>query len=207
MTDPLVPLGESTGCQLTGGVRLLVLNKSRFEPDIDHDKSSVSPPTWTATRAGVEIVSTNQLELYAPPPTMNPRARTLTRAGTPKPLTRQPPATGKPAPALTQSSPSAEKSKLARETSGLVPPLSQVIVEPSLLKARLSVGVSVLLNRPIADRRCPPRIPNQPPARIFPSGCTASSNTVLSVGPGLKPLSSVPSGFSRAIIVRDCPAT
>src|SRR5437879_444881 len=194
-------LGELTGCQLTGGVRLRVLNKLTFETDIDHERSTWSALTWRETRAGTEIVSTNQLEPppYPPPPTMNPRARTLARAGMLKPPTRQPPATGKPAPALTQSAPSAEKSKLVRETSGLVPPLSQVMVEPSWF--RLSVGASVLLNRPSADRRSPPSIPNQPPARIFPSGCTASSSTVLSVGPGLKPLSSVPSEFSRAIIV------
>src|ERR1044071_6129174 len=109
MIDPFVSLGELTRCQFTGGVRLLALNKSRFERDIDHDRSTLSALNWRETRAGVEIVSTNQLE---PPPLINPRARNLAFAGMAKPLTCQPPGIRHPISALIQSSPSAEKSKV-----------------------------------------------------------------------------------------------
>src|SRR5437870_3647542 len=159
MIVPLVPLGEATGCQFTGGVRLLVLNKSRFEADIDHHRSILSAPGLRPRRAGVKIVSTNQLE---PPPLINPRARSLALAGMLNPLTCQPPGIREPISALTQSSPSAEKSKAVYEISGPVPPRSQVIVEPSWL--RLCVGGPVLFSRPKALRGCPPRVANCPPA-------------------------------------------
>src|SRR5437588_8502408 len=165
MIAPLVLLGEMTRCQLTGGVRLLVLNKSRFERDADHHRSTLLPLNWRATRAGVKIVSTNHVEPPNPPPLVNPRARTLAATGMLKPLTSQPPEMCEPAPALIQSSPSAEKSSVVRATSGLVPPRNQVIVEPSW--ARLSVGAPVLFSRPITVRRCPPRVPKCPPATIF----------------------------------------
>src|SRR5438105_13233074 len=135
MIVPLVPFGETTGCQFTGGVRLLVLNKSRFETDADHDRSMLSPRGLRPRRAGVKIVSTNQLDALKPElPLMKPRARTRAAGGMLNPPSCQPPGIGEPTPALTQSSPSAEKSKVVCETSGLVPPRSHVIIDPSWLK-------------------------------------------------------------------------
>ncbi len=58
----------------------------------------------------------------------------------------QPPAMRAPAPRLAHSVPLVEKSKVVPQTSGLAPPRSQVMVEPS--KLRLWVAGSVLFSRP-----------------------------------------------------------
>jgi hypothetical protein len=52
-----------------------------------------------------------------------------------------------PAPKFVQVRPSVERSNVVRQTSGLVPPRSQVMVEPS--KLRLWVAGSVLFKRPM----------------------------------------------------------
>src|SRR6266700_2020644 len=107
-----------------------------------------------------------------------------------------------PPPRLVHEAPSAEYSKVVRQTSGLVPPRIQVRVEPS--KVRLWVAGPVLLSRPKEPRLCPPNVVNPPPTRIFPSACTARDHTSPSV-PGLKFVSSVPSALSRPMKLRLCP--
>ena len=72
-----------------------------------------------------------------------------------------------PAPRLTQSTPLVEASKVVRQTSGLAPPRSQVMLEPS--EVRLCVAGSVLISRPMFVRATPPSIAKLPPARIAPS--------------------------------------
>ena len=47
----------------------------------------------------------------------------------------------------------------------------------------------------------PPQVVKFPPTKILPSGCSAIAE-ILSFAPGLKAMSSVPSGFSRAMRLR-----
>ena len=47
-------------------------------------------------------------------------------------------------------------------------------------------------------RACPPMLVKKPPAKILPSACTAIEKTVLFAF-RVKAVSSVPSGFSRAM--------
>ncbi len=99
------------------------------------------------------LVSTNQLEPLKNPPVTKPRTRRMVPTDTDTLVHCQPPAgsaggplTRLPAPRLSQSVPLVEASSVARQTSGLVPPRSQVRVEPS--KVRLWVAGSVLFSRP-----------------------------------------------------------
>jgi hypothetical protein len=81
-----------------------------------------------------------------------------------------------PAPSLNQSVPLlVEASKLVRQTSGLAPSRSQVMVEPS--HEKVSVAGSVLLRRPMPLRVWPPSVVKEPPTTIFPSACTARAYT------------------------------
>src|SRR2546425_12102380 len=107
-----------------------------------------------------------------------------------------------PPPRFSQELPSGEYSKVVRQTSGLVPPRIQVRVEPS--KVRLWVAGPVLSSRPMELRLCPTSRPKKPPTRIFPSACSASESTQLSV-PELKLVSRVPSALSRPMYLRLCP--
>ena len=64
------------------------------------------------------------------------------------------PGTREPVPKLVQLLALVEDSKVARQISGLAPPRSQVIVEPSQL--RLWLAGLVLLSRPMLFRAWPP---------------------------------------------------
>src|SRR5512139_2547812 len=88
---------------------------------------------WLRIEGGVVtmLVSTNQLEPLNCPPVTKPRARRVALAGMETPVSRQPPVMRVPAPRLTQSVPLVQASKLVRQTSGLLPPRSQVRVDPS----------------------------------------------------------------------------
>src|SRR5512137_2319677 len=148
-----------------------------------------------------KLVSTNQLVALHAPPATKPRARRRLPTDTDTLVHCQPPELRVPAPRLSQSVPLAETSRVVRQTSGLVPPRSQVSV--ASLQDRLWVAGSVLFSRPMSLRDCPASIPNQPPTRIFPSACTAREDAPHSV-PGLKWVSSVPSALSRPMWLRSC---
>ena len=75
------------------------------------------------------LVSTNQLEPLYWAPSMNPRARMVKLLGRETLLNRQPPEMRAGAARAFQVLPLVETSKVARQTSGLVPPRNQVILE------------------------------------------------------------------------------
>src|SRR5271157_3733558 len=112
--------------------------------------------------------------------------------GTLAPVSCHPPAVRVPLPREVQLAPSVETSKVVRQTSGLAPPRSQVIVEPKTL--RLLVTGSVLLRRPRLPQGWPQRLAKWPPTRIFPSDWIARASTSSSVE-ALKVVSRVPSGL------------
>src|SRR5260221_1378869 len=130
---------------------------------------------WLRKIGAPTVVSTNQPEAFKYPPAAKPRARMMALAGIANPANCQPPGARSPAPRAVQSFPLVEASKVARQTSGVAPPRSQVMVEPS--EARLCVAASVLLSRPIMFRVCPARFVKVPPTKIFPSACNAREYT------------------------------
>ncbi len=78
------------------------------------------------------VLSTNQAEQLPSPPVTKPRARMAPVVdGSDVFVNCQPPAMRVPAPRLFQSTSLAEKSKAVRQTSGLLPPRIQAMVEPS----------------------------------------------------------------------------
>src|SRR5512137_264236 len=130
-----------------------------------------------------KLVSTNQLVALHAPPATKPRARRRLPTDTDTLVHCQPPDMRVPAPRLSQSVPLAETSSVVRQTSGLVPPRSQVRVEPS--QERLCAAGAVLRSRARLVRGCPASVVKVPPTRIFPSACTASEWREL-FAPGLK---------------------
>src|ERR1035437_3845994 len=98
-------------------------------------------------QGGPATVSTGQLLALEYPPTTIPRARIFTFAAKESPPSCHPPVIRVPAPTPNQLVPSVEISKLVRDSSGLAPPRSHVIVEQS--KLRDWVAASVLLSRPM----------------------------------------------------------
>src|SRR5437763_1499421 len=105
-------------------------------------------------------VSANQDEPLYSPPVRKPRARTVALVARASPITCQPPGMRVPEPALVQVRPSVEISKVVRQTSGLVPPRSQVIAAPS--KVRLWVAAEVLSKRPMLLRVIESTVKNDP---------------------------------------------
>src|SRR4051812_9480320 len=92
------------------------------------------------------LVSTSQLES---PLVTKPRARIVVLVGRESPASCQPPGMRSPAPRLNQA-PLVAASKVVRQTSGLAPPRSQVILVPS--KTRLAFAGIELFNRPMFVR-------------------------------------------------------
>src|ERR1019366_6960236 len=81
-----------------------------------------------------------------PEPVMNPRARTVAPGGMSDASIVQPAGTRVPLPTLDQSTPLVETSNATLQTSGAVPPVNRVMVEPARPKAL--VAGYVLLSRP-----------------------------------------------------------
>src|SRR2546427_129482 len=134
-------------------------------------ESSVRAKGWVRETGGPILVSTNQPELFWYPPATKPLQRMAALVVRASPDNCQPPGMRVAAPKVSQPAPLVDTSKLVRQTSGPVPPRSQVMLTPS--KARFWVAGPVLLSRPMLVRLCPPSVLNAPPTRIFPSACTA----------------------------------
>src|ERR1051326_7512830 len=144
-------------------------------------------------------LSTNQLDPSNCPPETQPRARMLFPAARDWPVKRQPPGMRLPAPVEIQFEPSVEISKVVRETSGVVPLRSQVIVWPS--EERYCAPGSVEVRRAKPLRACPEMLVNGPPTRRAPSGWRARAVT-FEFAEGKKVVSMEPSALRRPRLFR-----
>ncbi len=108
-----------------------------------------------------------------------------------------------PLPRKLKFTPSVDCSKVTRESSGLEPPRVQLMAV--CITARFCSAAALFLKRAKLLRVCPPMLENPPPAKIFPSVCTAME-MITSSAFGLNESARPVVASSWAMWLRVCPS-